>query len=574
MKKKIVILCVIVGILLLTVLGMQLWKLRGPEPAPTTATTTETVAATTEPPQTTAPTQATTEPTTEPVTEPAQTQPPFQPQMQASSDPANWNTVWNVAIDHEIVESYTREEPVSFESGEYFALPGVAAFRGGNYRGDASYGTADLSDHSITKLWEMRVGYVSDPIWSGCGWTGQPLVVQWDTETRQLMNLYEEKKNKEGLVEVVYAKMDGLIHFFDIEDGSATRDPIWLGMTFKGSGALDPRGYPLLYVGAGIEEGERVQRIFVVSLIDGSVLYEFCARDMTTNRWWFAFDSSPLVHAETDTLIWPCESGQLHTFKLNTVYDKAAGTISVTPDPPVKSIYSNTYHKQGRYVGYESSVTAVKNYLYLGDNAGSFHCVDVNTMELVWAQDLLDDINATAAFDWGEDGRGYLYVGASIDYSGNAGLPMCKIDAQTGEILWDKRIHCTANEAHVGGVMASPMLGREGTNMEDLVIFTVADVPKTWSGMTYAMNKHTGEVVWELELGNYTWSSPVGIYGEDGRGYIFQADNDGCCYLIDGATGEVLSTFEMNAHVEASPVAFGDRVVMGTRDGIILFQIG
>jgi outer membrane protein assembly factor BamB len=81
-------------------------------------------------------------------------------------------------------------------------------------------------------------------------------------------------------------------------------------------------------------------------------------------------------------------------------------------------------------------------------------------------------------------------------------------------------------------------------------------------------------VVWELELGNYTWSSPVGIYGEDGRGYIFQADNDGCCYLIDGATGEVLSTFAMNAHVEASPVAFGDRVVMGTRDGIMLFRIG
>lgn len=571
MKKLIAVLCAIIVLALMAIVVLRIREHNSEEPALTTGQTTEApVPTTTVPVQTTAePTETTAEPTTE-TTEAVQL---FQPQKTANSDPANWNTVWEVAIDHELVEAYTREEPIRFESGEYFSLPGVASFRGGNYRADASYGTADISRYNIEKLWSMWVGYVSDPIWNGCGWTGQPLVVQWDEETKQLMNLYEEKKNKEDLVEVVYAKMDGRIHFFDMEDGSATRDSIHLGMVFKGSGALDPRGYPLLYVGSGLEEGEKLQRIYVVSLIDGKVLYEFCARDMTTNRWWFAFDSSPLVHAETDTLIWPCENGQVLTFKLNTVYDKAAGTISVTPDPPVKSRYTNDYHKKGRYIGYEASVTAVENYLYIGDNAGSFHCIDINTMDLVWAQDLGDDINATAAFDWGEDGRGYLYAGASLDYSGNNGLPLCKIDAQTGEILWEKRFYCDFNEAHVGGVMASPMLGREGTDMEDLLIFTVADIPKTWAGTVYAVNKHTGETVWEQALTSYTWSSPVGLYTEDGKGYVFQIDNAGCCFLLDGGTGEVMATFDMNDHVEASPVAFGDRVMIGTRSGIVLFQV-
>ncbi len=572
MKKLFAALCVIAALLLLTIGVLEFRDFRNLAAIPAMTSPTETTTpAETKPVQTT---EAAAGNTTEPSTQPTEAQTLFQPQKTENSDPSNWNTEWEIMIGSEFQESYKREDPISFTDGEYFSLPGVASFRGGNYRRDASYGTAAITQFRIKELWSMPVGYVYDPIWDGCGWTGQPLVVQWDEETKQLMNLYDEKKNKDGLVEVVYAKMDGKIHFFDMEDGSATRDPLNLRYTFKGAGALDPRGYPLLYVGSGLKDNDQYPRFFIISLIDGTVLYEFSAVDMTALRWWFAFDSSPLVDAETDTLIWPCENGQLLTFKLNTVYDKENGTISVNPDAPVKTRYSNDYLKQERYIGYESSVTAVDNYLFIGDNAGSFHCVDVNTMELVWAQDLKDDINATAAFDWGEDGRGYLYIGASLDYTGTKGLPMCKIDAQTGEILWEKTFNCTPNDAHVGGIMSSPLLGREGTTMEDLMIFTVSDCPTPYDGITYAVNKHTGEVVWERELGSYTWSSPLGIYTEDGTGYVFQVDNDGCCYLLDGSTGNILTTFPLNVHIEASPVAFGNRIVVGTRGSIVLLEIG
>ena len=341
---------------------------------------------------TTAPTETTVPPTTEEATVPPTTEPPVtEPSLQAAytdnSDPDNWNTKWEIMVNGEIVESYTREEPISFEGNDYFSLPGVATFRGNNYRSDAVYGTAQVADAQLTTLWHKTVGYNIDPHWCGCGWTGQPLVVQWDEETKAIMNLYPEAKAKEGLIELIYAKMDGYIHFFDMETGEPTRDAIHMGMCFKGAGALDPRGYPLLYVGSGINESGKPARMFVVSLITGEILWEHSGKDSFTNRGWYAFDSSPLVDAETDTLIWPGENGILYTFKLNTQYDKAAGTISVTPDEAVKTRYSNKYSSAGRSRGYESSAVVVQNYLYVGDNCGMMYCVDLNTMALVWTQD-------------------------------------------------------------------------------------------------------------------------------------------------------------------------------------------
>ena len=68
--------------------------------------------------------------------------------------------------------------------------------------------------------------------------------------------MYDWAKEKDDLVEVIYACMDGYVYFLDLETGEATRDPLYLGFTFKGAGALDPRGYPIMYVGAGYDSNE------------------------------------------------------------------------------------------------------------------------------------------------------------------------------------------------------------------------------------------------------------------------------------------------------------------------------
>jgi outer membrane protein assembly factor BamB len=87
------------------------------------------------------------------------------------------------------------------------------------------------------------------------------------------------------------------------------------------------------------------------------------------------------------------------------------------------------------------------------------------------------------------------------------------------------------------------------------------------------MDKDSGQVIWQFQTSHYMWSSPVALYTPEGKSYIFQADSRGICYLLDGATGELLDRIDIDSTVEASPVAFGNRVVLGTRSRIYLFEI-
>ncbi len=531
--------------------------------------TTEAVA--TEP----APTE--TEPVTEPEpTEPEPTEPEiisyldnFHPHMVESSDPKNWDLQWEILVDGEVVPSYERPATISFGEPEDFAvLPGVSTFRGNNFRNNATYGITEIEEQTITEKWRYKTGSYNG--WSGSGWTGQPLIAKWDDETRQIMNLYPEKKEKEDLVEVIYATLDGHIYFLDLDDGSQTRDPIFVGMNFKGAGSLDPRGYPLMYVGSGdidLNTGKH-PRMYIISLIDGEILWQYGNLDSMAYRQWCGYDGAPLIYGETDTMIWPGENGLFYTFQLNTQYNKAAGQISVNPEMAAVARYKMNRTAPGRYVlGMEDSAIMVGNYLYIAANEGMFFCVDINTMELIWVQDTLDDNNTTAVFEWGEDGHGYLYTSPALKWSaGYSGdLYIFKLDAQTGEILWKKPYYCYTEEDVPGGVLSSPALGKPGTDLEGLVFFSVSWYPSPWAGIITALDTETGETVWELRMDSYGWSSPVDVYTEDGKGYILMGCLTDIFYLIDGATGEVVSQIDLGGHIEASPCVYENTVIIGTR---------
>lgn len=513
-------------------------------------------------------TASTTEETTPPVL--------FTPEKTASSDPSQWGILWDIFENGKTVSEYSRTDPISFgDPEEYFALPGISAFRGNNYRNNATYGTASVTDKTVSTAWTVQTGTLSGSTWSGSGWTGQPLIVQWDAETRSLMNLYENKKNKTDLVEVIYATLDGHIYFLDLEDGSYTRDPINVGMCFKGAGSLDPRGYPLLYVGSGDENssGQR-PRMFIISLIDGSILYEYGHEDSLAYREdhdrWCAFDSSPLVDEETDNLIWPGENGLLYTIHLNTNYDKTAGTISVSPDTPVLTRYDTTRSNNENYwYGYEASANIVENYLYVSENGGMFYCVDLNTMELVWAQDTKDDSNSSPVFERVSEEQGYVYTAPSLHWTKDANsqgsISIYKLDALTGEIVWEVPYQVHTIEGVSGGIQSSPLLGKAGSSIDGLIIYTISRIPSEYSGIMVALDAETGNEVWRLSMDHYAWSSPVAFYSEDGTAYVAVADSGGDLTLVDGATGTVLDKLTLGGVIEASPAVFGNQLVVGTR---------
>lgn len=382
-----------------------------------------------------------------------QADPSFTPYYTENTDPANMIAETAIEVDGTMLadlKSYAPESTIEFGLGEdYTTVDGIISFRGDNFRNSPAFGYANMSEYKLNGLWSKNTGALAygSHTWTGSGWTGQPLMMKWPKEVKTHMNMYDWAKADDELVEVIYACMDGYIYFMDLKTGEATRDALNLGFTFKGAGALDPRGYPIMYVGAGYDSTNGKARVFIINLLDGSVMYTFGNSDPFSLRGSLSFfDSSPLVDAETDTLIYPGENGILYIMKLNTVYDETAGTLSINPDHIVKWRYYGKRTSQSSYwLGMETSAAIYKGYLFVADNGGHLMCLDLNTLQLVWVQDILDDSNSTPVLSM-EDDHLYLYVSTSFHLgwrsSTTAPIPIWKIDAENGEVVWRTDYEC------------------------------------------------------------------------------------------------------------------------------------
>lgn len=516
----------------------------------------------------------TVQPTPTPTPEPTPTPvglPDFKPHSVDGTEPERLISSTAIMVDGEVVEEYESDYEINFDLPErYTELEGIVTFRGDNFRSGAAYGTAAVSSKTLTKVWSKSTSGLSDSdgiYWSGSGWTGQPLIVKWPEATRKNISaMYDWAREKEGLVEVIYATLDGHVYFYELTSGEYTREPLNLGFNYKGAGALDPRGYPILYVGSGVDSVNGRSRVKVVNLIDNSVMFEFGHNETFANRGWHMFDSSPLVSAETDQLIYPGENGILYIIHLNTKYNEQTGELSVDPDNIVKWKYNGVRSGSRYWLGVESSAAIINNYIFLADNGGNLMCLDLNTLELVWVQDVLDDTNCSPVVDV-EDGHPYIYISTSFHYGwrsySTAAIPIFKIDAETGEIVWRTDYTCYTVQDLSGGVQGTIAVGKN--KLSDMIFVPIARTPGASSGTLAALKKDTGEVVWEKETSMYSWSSPVDFYDADGNGYLLYCNSGFNMFLIDGKTGEQLDYMNLGGNIEASPAMYGNYAVVGTR---------
>lgn len=497
--------------------------------------------------------------------------PEFKPHSVDGTEPERLISSTAIMVDGEVVEEYESDYEINFDLPErYTELEGIVTFRGDNFRSGAAYGTVAVSSKTLTKVWSKSTSGLSDTdgiYWSGSGWTGQPLIVKWPEATRKNISaMYDWAREKEGLVEVIYATLDGHVYFYELTSGEYTRDPLNLGFNYKGAGALDPRGYPILYVGSGVDSVNGRSRVKVVNLIDNSVMFEFGHNETFANRGWHMFDSSPLVSAETDQLIYPGENGILYIIHLNTKYNEQTGELSVDPDNIVKWKYNGVRSGSRYWLGVESSAAIINNYIFLADNGGNLMCLDLNTLELVWVQDVLDDTNCSPVVDI-EDGHPYIYISTSFHYGwrsySTAAIPIFKIDAETGEIVWRTDYTCYTVQDLSGGVQGTIAVGKN--KLSDMIFVPIARTPGASSGTLAALKKDTGEVVWEKETSMYSWSSPVDFYDADGNGYLLYCNSGFNMFLIDGKTGEQLDYMNLGGNIEASPAMYGNYAVVGTR---------
>jgi outer membrane protein assembly factor BamB len=216
----------------------------------------------------------------------------------------------------------------------------------------------------------------------------------------------------------------------------------------------------------------------------------------------------------------------------------------------------------------ENSIAIYKNFSYFVDNTGYLHCIDLNTLTPVWIRNVTDDTDSTIAIEDLGGSKVSLYTACEVDHQGANGYSYVrKINALTGELLWENKYQCTFSETN-GGALASPVVGKN--DISNLVIFNIAKAWNTNGGKLIAFDKETGKEIWVINLDRYCWSSPVDIYTKDGKSYIIQCDSGGYMYLIEGQTGEILDKIALGGNVEGSPAVYEDMIVVGTRGQRIL----
>jgi outer membrane protein assembly factor BamB len=471
--------------------------------------------------------------------------------------------------------------------------PGVLTFRGNHYRDAAAYGTADVTEKKLEIVWTQEIGEVrgEDGYFPGAGWTGQPLIVNWPEVTRKAMFSGTEYEDKD-LVEVLYPVFDGKVYRLDLATGEQTKEPIEGSGGFKGTGSVDPRGYPLLYTGQGLDDMNGVQVPFRYRIFDLIANKEISgwsgnddparprnvpAADGKAANIWGAFDSSALVNGPSDTLVEPSENGLVYKVKLNTHFDADAKTVTV--DPKLSRMEYRT--PTSKEYGIESSAVAYHNLMYATDNDGNLICWDADTLALVWAVAVGDDSDASLVLEEA-DGEVYLYTGNEVDLrrtSGQNVTNLRKFNALSGELVWQYDVptaQIDPGSVVQGGEFATPLLGKG--EISDLIIYNVAKTSDSglfcvpvinkctgnWGGKLIALDKKTGKPVWTRELADYSWSSPIAITGDDGHQYGVFGDSAGMLHLFDPNTGEDLDTVSLEKNIEASPAAYGNMIVVAS----------
>ncbi|WP_432663016.1 PQQ-binding-like beta-propeller repeat protein [Wukongibacter baidiensis] len=449
-------------------------------------------------------------------------------------------------------------------SDDYSDVKGITCFRGNNFRNSPSYGFVEMKEKKLEIIWKVPIGYVDR--WSGVGWNGQPAIVEWSDELLKNMNIFEEKKNKDSLKEVIYGTLDSNIYFLDLEDGSFTRNKIKVPGPIKGSITVDPRGIPLLYAGQGINKvnGKIVRmgyRIF--NLIDQSMMHFINGRDKFAYRGWSAFDSTSIIDKKTDRMIICGENGIVYNVKLNTQYDRDKKELSLDPE-----ISKYRYKIEGNgYQGIENSIAVYRNLGFFADNGGWIQCIDLNSLKPRWIYNATDDTDSTIVIDEEADGSVALYTACEVDKQGAKGKSYIRrLNAISGELIWEKSFDCYSKLGewpNNGGALATPVIGKK--SIENMVIYNLARYGGFNRGLLIALDKKTGDELWRLELKNYSWSSPVDIYTKEGEAFILLCDSGGRMYLIEGMTGQVVDQVALGSNVEGSPAVYENIAVVGTR---------
>jgi outer membrane protein assembly factor BamB len=390
------------------------------------------------------------------------------------------------------------------------------------------------------------VSYVGiDPAeWCGTGWTGQPNVVV----------------GEDGTIEVREGAYDGMYHFLDGITGLPLRSPLPTRDLAKGSATSDPDGFPLYYAGSRdgrfrIVASDRKEPLVLWS-VNGATSV---VRPLRNDDW----DGAALV--VDDVLFEGGENGWLYVIRLNRGYDEL-GLVTVAPEivATVPGFDDQLLRALGdAEVSIENSVALHDGVLYFANSGGLVQGWDVSRVltggsrvKRVFRFWTGDDTDATVVID----GAGDLYVASEYqrfsERSAEVGQLM-KLDPSrpSDALVWSIDAREIGFEG-AGGSWSTPAL------YGDLVIFTTA------AGRVLAVDRETGDIRWERQVGAPAIGSPVVV-----DGVLIQGDCGGDLWAWDVSVPDagpvLLWKLHFNDCIESTPAVWRGWIYLGTRQGYL-----
>ncbi|MGA1078567.1 MAG: PQQ-binding-like beta-propeller repeat protein [Nitriliruptoraceae bacterium] len=445
---------------------------------------------------------------------------------------------------------WTDPAPGSLLHGSSYGADGFTVFRGNPTR--TFYGVGPVP-REPSVAWsapdERRCSIEGDledggREWCGIGWTGQVLL----------------REDADGAVEVIVGAYDGGLHFHDGATGTATRPSVMTDQMVKGTGALDPDGFPLAVFGSR----------------DGFLRVVALDREVPTELWRLGrhpqgvwnddWDASPTIL--DDVLHAAGEDGWFRMWRLHRAYGPD-GLVTVDPELvlEVPGFDDELIARLGdRNVSIESSPAVTADRVYWVNSGGRVMGIDrvaaldgrAHVTLDVW---LGDDGDASIVVD--RDGMLYVALEEERRLPAAAGMgQLVKLDPSRPDdpVVWRLEVPSDPTlEDGDGGIWATPALYGEHlfvpTNAGDLLVVDRAD----------------GAVVWRERLGGPLWSSPAVVEEPGGPAWLVVATCANASLrgytLEDPAAPELRWRVPLPGCVEATPVVWEGSIYVGTRDG-------
>jgi outer membrane protein assembly factor BamB len=468
-----------------------------------------------------------------------------------------------------------RESPVPGTLPMNTSFAGLTMFRGNGHRSYYGEGPVPRDPRVLWRFPEGRPmqSHSSEGgesrLWAGTGWTGQPVVFERD-----------------GRVQVMFGAYDRAVHFIDGESGTRLLPDLVTGDIIKGSVAVDPDGYPLLYTGSR----DNYFRVVALDRGEPEVLWKLSADSVARPVWNNDWDSSPVIVG--DYLFEGGENSYFFIIRLNRGYG-GDGKVSVEPEVVLAwpAYTDELIRKVGdRRMSIENSPAVHLDAergdrVYFANGGGRVVGLDISALGLsaagwraagqapegagtpparpeprgdlefpvvfdFWAG---DDIDASIVID----DEGALYVAAELERH----LPRAKEVGQLMKLdpyregdplVWS--VH--DRRADTAGIWATPALHG------DLLY-----VP-THTGRLLGVDKNTGDVVWEKPFTYHAWGSPAVVDDT-----LIVGDTEGRlrAYDVSDPRSDPPELWQVQVPsggaLESTPAVWRGRIYVGSRDG-------